>query len=201
MENKFYFIIVLLIIFGCTKNNDWQTFFPNIHCWWRENYEMIPKEMILHIKTNMYNRSINALDTEEMIELSYDELKVFGNNQINITNVVDLIISNSLYIAEEKKQLALNPFFKRLSNDFINESHAYYNIACNTKLHRNKLKPYLVRAIKKGKGNFNVFIKNRELYILHTSLGSESFGIIKQPIIVFLEDKPEKLFLDVSTVK
>ena len=63
-----------------------------------------------------------------------------------------------------------------------------------------KERPYLVRAVhgNRATGGFEVFHKNRELWVRHSFLGQYSGPFTQQPLVLILDFQPAKLYVDYS---
>lgn len=61
-------------------------------------------------------------------------------------------------------------------------------------------KLYLVRAVygNRATGGFEVFHKNRELWVRHSFLGQHSGPFTQQPLVLILDFQPAKLYVDYS---
>ncbi len=59
-------------------------------------------------------------------------------------------------------------------------------------------KPYLVRglAIDPVKGHFNVYLKNDALLVMHQSIGESVKNETRLPIVVWLPQKPARIYID-----
>ena len=58
------------------------------------------------------------------------------------------------------------------------------------------LRPYLVRGLTEGQGDFSVFEKGQAIFVRHDSLGAPAPSEQRTALVVFLAFKPQEVYID-----
>jgi len=83
---------------------------------------------------------------------------------------------------------------------FTEEAQTWRGRAQRARSLSGRLKPYLVRGLVlfEGTGGFQVYARDKVLWVLHSPLGRGPIPVKRRPVVVFLDGAPDEVHVSVS---
>jgi hypothetical protein len=103
--------------------------------------------------------------------------------------------------ADKRERESKEPFFAGDTAEKMRRwGKEHRQTAAQARSLKGKTKPYLVRGLvlNEGTGNFSALLKDSTLWIEHGCLGRHPVPMKRQPVVVFLEEEPKTVYVEVS---
>lgn len=170
---------------------------------WSNQYSVpLPAELVKTVVKAKNDKALRLLGKSSVIELNLREAEdLVGLASIMPDRLVLAAYADFKAMAEKKEETAKNPLFSSdMKKSMLDEARRYQDYAAKIKGWSGRVKPYLVRGLvlNEETGNFTVYQIDNNVWVYHASLGEKMPPTKKRPLVLFLNSKPQNVYVGVG---
>ncbi len=167
-------------------------------------FDDIKTEFFYEIPKEKHEEAIGILASEPIVELSAEQVASLLGQQPDIQVRIQKIVERYQGYAVRDEADALNPNFAKLSENILQNAKTSIKQAKYYRGLAGQVRPFLLMGITTGRNNagFYGIKRGSTLKVIHSYLGCcLKDNPIPVPLIVYLNDKPEKIETSTLGVK
>jgi hypothetical protein len=162
----------------------------------------IHRERILPVPSGHAKDAVAMLQAKSSVPLSLPEAaKLLEVASIDPDALLEQAAQKEDAEADKRERVSKDPFFAGDTAEKMKQwAKEHRQTAAQARSLKGKTKPYLVRGLvlSEGTGSFSACLKDPTLWVYHGCLGRHAVPMKRQPVVVFLEQEPKTVYVDVS---
>jgi hypothetical protein len=200
------FYLAYLLIAGCvadrraaTDHDPWYTGFVEPTPWECE----VHRPCILPVPLANVDAAISMLQTDVQVTMQQVQ-SLLGVDTLDPDSLLEQAAQDADAQGEKREKESVMPAFAAETAVKMKQwALEHRQTAAKARSLKGKLQPYLVRGLCliEGTGRFTAYFHDSILWVSHGCLGRQAVPMRRRPVIIFLEDRPTKVYVDVHMVE